>query len=64
MQYTNDENSAIDDKTEVRDYFNNEGFNRWNIIYSNSDEVNTVQLDIRKGHDMTINKIINWIKKT
>jgi magnesium-protoporphyrin O-methyltransferase len=56
------ENSAIDDKTEVRDYFNNEGFNRWNKIYSNSDEVNTVQLDIRKGHDMTISKIINWIK--
>lgn len=57
------ENSAIDDKTEVRDYFNNEGFNRWNKIYSNSDEVNTVQLDIRKGHDMTISKIINWIKE-
>jgi len=54
-------NNAVDDKTEVRDYFNNEGFNRWNKIYSDSDEVNTVQLDIRKGHDMTIAKIINWI---
>ena len=54
-------NNAVDDKTEVRDYFNNEGFNRWNKIYSNSDEVNTVQLDIRKGHDMTIAKIIDWI---
>lgn len=57
------ENKAVDDKTEVRDYFNNEGFSRWNKIYSNSDEINTVQLDIRKGHDITISKIINWIKE-
>ncbi len=54
--------SAVDDKTEVREYFNNEGFNRWNKIYSESDEVNNVQLDIRKGHDMTIQKILNWVK--
>ena len=53
---------AIDDKTEVREYFNNEGFNRWNKIYSESDEVNNVQLDIRNGHDQTIQKILNWIK--
>ncbi|GMI01791.1 hypothetical protein TrST_g10417 [Triparma strigata] len=53
---------AVDDKTEVREYFNTEGFNRWNKIYSESDEVNTVQLDIRTGHDQTIQKIINWIK--
>ena len=49
-------------KTEVREYFNKEGFNRWNKIYSDSDEVNGVQLDIRTGHDQTIQKIINWIK--
>jgi magnesium-protoporphyrin O-methyltransferase len=54
--------SAVDDKTEVREYFNNEGFNRWNKIYSESDEVNSVQLDIRNGHDQTIQKILNWIK--
>ena len=54
--------STVDDKTEVREYFNNEGFNRWNKIYSESDEVNNVQLDIRKGHDMTIQKILNWVK--
>lgn len=53
--------NAVDDKTEVREYFNTEGFNRWNKIYSESDEVNTVQLDIRNGHDQTIQKIINWI---
>ena len=55
-------NQAIDDKTEVREYFNNEGFNRWNKIYSDSDEVNNVQLDIRNGHDQTIQKILKWIE--
>ena len=54
--------SSVDDKAEVREYFNNEGFGRWNKIYSDSDEVNTVQLDIRKGHDMTIQKILNWVR--
>jgi magnesium-protoporphyrin O-methyltransferase len=53
--------SAVDDKTEVREYFNTEGFNRWNKIYSESDDVNSVQLDIRSGHDQTIQKILNWI---
>lgn len=54
--------STVDDKTEVREYFNTEGFNRWNKIYSESDEVNSVQLDIRNGHDQTIQKILNWIR--
>ena len=36
---------VVDDKTEVRDYFNTEGFNRWNKIYSDSDEVNSVQVN-------------------
>lgn len=54
--------SAVDDKTEVREYFNTEGFNRWNKIYSESDEVNSVQMDIRTGHDQTISKILNWIE--
>eukprot|EP00586_Coscinodiscus_wailesii_P005802 CAMPEP_0172481806 /NCGR_PEP_ID=MMETSP1066-20121228/7919_1 /TAXON_ID=671091 /ORGANISM="Coscinodiscus wailesii, Strain CCMP2513" /LENGTH=260 /DNA_ID=CAMNT_0013244431 /DNA_START=82 /DNA_END=864 /DNA_ORIENTATION=+ len=53
---------VVDDKTEVREYFNTEGFNRWNKIYSESDDVNSVQLDIRNGHDQTIQKILNWIK--
>jgi magnesium-protoporphyrin O-methyltransferase len=53
--------SNVDDKTEVREYFNSEGFNRWNKIYSDSDDVNTVQLDIREGHGQTIQKILNWI---
>ncbi|KAL3911542.1 MAG: hypothetical protein SGILL_007240, partial [Bacillariaceae sp.] len=53
--------SSVDDKTEVREYFNTEGFSRWNKIYSESDDVNSVQLDIRTGHDQTIQKILNWI---
>jgi magnesium-protoporphyrin O-methyltransferase len=53
---------SVDDKTEVREYFNTEGFSRWNKIYSDSDEVNSVQLDIRNGHDQTIRKIIQWIE--
>mmetsp|Transcript_53932 Transcript_53932/g.151562 ORF Transcript_53932/g.151562 Transcript_53932/m.151562 type:complete len:259 (+) Transcript_53932:100-876(+) len=54
--------SSVDDKTEVREYFNTEGFNRWNKIYSESDDVNSVQLDIRTGHDQTIQKILNWVQ--
>jgi len=54
--------STVDDKTEVREYFNTEGFNRWNKIYSESDDVNSVQLDIRNGHDQTISKILNWLQ--
>ena len=49
------------DKFEVEEYFNNEGFNRWNKIYSESDEVNSVQLDIRNGHAITVDKVLNWI---
>merc|ERR1719491_2457703 len=54
--------ATVDDKTEVREYFNNEGFSRWNKIYSESDEVNKVQLDIRDGHGQTIQKILNWVE--
>ena len=54
--------SSVDDKTEVREYFNTEGFNRWNKIYSESDDVNSVQLDIRTGHDQTIQKILKWVE--
>jgi len=53
--------SAVDDKLEVEEYFNNEGFSRWNKIYSESDEVNSVQKDIRTGHQQTIDKVLNWI---
>jgi magnesium-protoporphyrin O-methyltransferase len=53
--------STIDDKVEVEEYFNGEGFNRWNKIYSESDEVNSVQLNIRDGHQQTIDKVLKWV---
>ena len=54
--------SKVDDKIEVEEYFNKEGFNRWNKIYSDSDEVNAVQLDIRIGHQQTVDKVLGWIE--
>eukprot|EP00960_Hanusia_phi_P061232 764783-Hanusia_phi.AAC.11 len=30
--------AVVDDKKEVKEYFNNEGFNRWSKIYSESDD--------------------------
>lgn len=54
--------SAVDDKTEVKEYFDGEGFGRWNKIYSDSDEVNSVQLNIRTGHQQTIDKVLKWIE--
>ena len=55
--------SSVDDKTEVREYFNTEGFSRWNKIYSDSEDVNGVQMDIRNGHDQTIAKILGWFQE-
>ena len=52
---------ALDDKAEVEEYFNNEGFNRWSRIYSDDGEVNTVQLDIREGHAQTVDKVLGWV---
>eukprot|EP00629_Pelagomonadales_sp_RCC1024_P003305 CAMPEP_0119261170 /NCGR_PEP_ID=MMETSP1329-20130426/1315_1 /TAXON_ID=114041 /ORGANISM="Genus nov. species nov., Strain RCC1024" /LENGTH=279 /DNA_ID=CAMNT_0007260681 /DNA_START=99 /DNA_END=934 /DNA_ORIENTATION=- len=51
----------IDDKTEVEKYFNSEeGFGRWNNIYSDTDDVNSVQKEIRDGHQQTIDKVLEW----
>lgn len=52
--------NTVDDKTIVRDYFNATGFDRWRRIYGDG-EVNTVQLDIRKGHQQTIDTVLNWL---
>jgi len=52
---------AADDKAEVTEYFNNEGFSRWNRIYSEDGEVNAVQMDIRKGHGETVDKVLKWV---
>ena len=53
--------SVADDKTVVREYFNSTGFDRWRRIYGN-DEVNKVQLDIRNGHQQTIDRVLDWLR--
>jgi magnesium-protoporphyrin O-methyltransferase len=53
--------SKIDDKVVVKDYFNATGFDRWQRIYGDG-EVNKVQLDIRKGHQQTVDTLLGWFK--
>ena len=48
-------------KAEVEDYFNNIGFDRWRRIYSDSKEINSVQRNIRAGHQKTVNQALGWI---
>ncbi len=52
---------AKDDKTVVREYFNATGFDRWRRIYGDG-EVNKVQLDIRVGHQQTVDTLLAWLK--
>ena len=53
--------NVADDKTIVREYFNSTGFDRWRRIYGDG-EVNKVQLDIRTGHQQTVDTVIGWLK--
>lgn len=53
--------TAVDDKTIVREYFNATGFDRWRRIYGDG-EVNKVQLDIRTGHQQTVDTVVSWLK--
>jgi len=53
--------TKTDDKTIVRNYFNSTGFDRWQRIYGDG-QVNKVQLDIRKGHQQTIDTVLNWLQ--
>ncbi len=52
--------NGVDDKTEVREYFNATGFDRWRRIYGDGD-VNKVQLDIRTGHQKTVDTLLSWL---
>ncbi|MBW4497122.1 MAG: magnesium protoporphyrin IX methyltransferase [Oscillatoria princeps RMCB-10] len=52
--------NAVDDKSIVREYFNATGFERWRRIYGDG-EVNKVQLDIRSGHQRTVDTVISWL---
>lgn len=51
------------EKLEVRDYFNSSGFERWNRIYSDSDDVNKVQRNIRIGHQKTVDQVLAWLQE-
>ncbi len=53
--------NVADDKTIVKDYFNSTGFDRWRRIYGDG-EVNKVQLDIRNGHQQTVDTVLSWLK--
>ena len=50
------------EKAEVTKYFNGTGFDRWNRIYSQSDNVNKVQKNIRIGHQKTVDDVLLWLK--
>ena len=54
--------NKILEKSEVREYFNGTGFDRWNKIYSKSEEINTVQKNIRKGHQKTVDDVVSYVK--
>ena len=53
--------NLVDDKTIVRQYFNSTGFDRWQRIYGDG-KVNKVQLDIRTGHQKTVDTVLGWLQ--
>lgn len=52
--------NSADEKSIVRDYFNATGFDRWRRIYGDG-QVNTVQKNIRLGHQQTIDTVLDWL---
>ncbi len=50
------------EKEEVENYFNGTGFDRWNRIYSESEDVNNVQRNIRLGHQKTVDDVLSWLR--
>ena len=57
-------NDKQTEKQEVKGYFETTGFDRWNRIYSESDDVNKVQRNIRIGHQKTVDEVLAWIKES
>ena len=51
------------EKLEVKGYFETTGFDRWNRIYSDSDDVNRVQRNIRIGHQKTVDNVLAWLEE-
>ena len=52
------------EKAEVANYFNGTGFERWNRIYSETDDVNKVQRNIRIGHQKTVDEVLRWLQES
>jgi magnesium-protoporphyrin O-methyltransferase len=52
------------EKQVVKGYFETTGFERWNRIYSETDDVNKVQRNIRIGHQKTVDEVLTWIKES
>ena len=57
-------NDTQAEKQEVKGYFETTGFDRWNRIYSESDDVNKVQRNIRIGHQKTVDQVLSWIQES
>lgn len=38
------------------------GFDRWKRIYGDGDDINSVQQDIREGHQITVDKVLWWFE--
>jgi magnesium-protoporphyrin O-methyltransferase len=53
--------SKAAEKAEVQAYFESTGFDRWNRIYSDSEDVNNVQRNIRIGHQKTVDRVLEWL---
>ena len=53
--------NLADDKTVVRQYFNSTCFDRCQRIYGDG-QVNKVQLDIRTGHQQTVDTVLGWLQ--
>ncbi|MFM7675438.1 MAG: magnesium protoporphyrin IX methyltransferase [Synechococcus sp.] len=51
------------EKAEVKSYFESTGFDRWNRIYSDSDDVNKVQRNIRLGHQETVDNVLALLQE-
>ncbi|MEM1367926.1 MAG: magnesium protoporphyrin IX methyltransferase [Cyanobacteria bacterium P01_H01_bin.15] len=52
--------TSLNDKQIVKEYFNATGFDRWRRIYG-EEEVSKVQLDIRQGHQQTLDQVLGWL---
>ena len=62
MSKSNNFQTKKEEKIEVASYFNGMGFDRWRRIYSDRNDINIVQKNIRIGHQKTVDDVISWIK--